>query len=143
MPEKSVVLRQLANLRLMDLDELREKYSELYGCETAMRSAEYLRRRLAYRIQEIYYGGLTEEDHRKLEKIAVNDSMANLVSKRYSKQLPRGTILSREWHGAVYEVTATGYGTYEYKGRTYRSLSAIALLITGSKWNGKQFFGLS
>ena len=42
-----------------------------------------------------------------------------------------------------YEVTATGYGTYEYKGRTYRSLSAIALLITGSKWNGKQFFGLS
>ena len=143
MTEKHVVLRQLANLNHMDLNELREKYEELYGCETKMTSVEYLRRRLAYRIQEVYYGGLTEEDHQKLEKIAESDSRSNLVSQRYARTFPRGTILSREWHGMVYEVTATGSGTYDYNGRTYRSLSAIATLITGTKRNGKDFFGVS
>ena len=143
MPEKNVVLRQLASLNHMNLYELRDKYAEMYGCETKMTSAEFLRRRLAYRIQEIYYGGLSQDDQQKLEMIAETDPAANLTNKRRSGMLPRGTRLSREWHGAVYEVTATGAGTFEYKGHTYRSLSAIACLITGSKWNGKQFFGVS
>ncbi len=143
MPEKHVVLRQLANLSRMDLNELREKHEELFGCETKVKSAEFLRRRLAYRIQELYYGGLTEEDHRKLETIAATDPQANLTNKKHATVFPRGTKLSRVWHGSIYEVTATGAGTYEYNGRVYRSLSAVAEQITGTKWNGKQFFGVS
>ncbi len=142
MPEKHIVLRQLANLNRMDLKELREKYEELYGSETKATSVEFLRRRLAYRIQEVNYGGLTEEDHWKLEMIARSDPAANLATRRQTRFLPRGTRVSREWHGSVYEVTSTGTGSYEFKGRLYRSLSAVAEQITGTKWNGKQFFGV-
>lgn len=143
MADRNVILRQLANLSKMNLNELREKYEELFGCETKLKSAEFLRRRLAYRIQEVHYGGLSEEDHRKLEAIAANDSRANLVNKRQAKDLPRGTRLRRVWHGTVYEVTATGSGGYEYNGRIYRSLSAVTEQITGTKWNGRNFFGVS
>ena len=143
MPEKNVVLRQLANLNQMNLYELREKYEELYGCATRATSVEYLRRRLAYRIQEIYYGGLTNEENQILAQIARADPASNLSKRKQAKYLPRGTILSREWHGAVYEVTATGAGTFEFKGHLYRSLSAVAELITGTKWNGREFFGVS
>ena len=143
MPEKNVVLRQLANLNQMNLYELREKYEELCGCATKATSVEYLRRRLAYRIQEIYYGGLTNEENQILAQIARADPASNLSKTKQAKYLPRGTILSREWHGAVYEVTATGAGTFEYKGHFYRSLSAVAEQITGTKWNGREFFGVS
>ncbi len=143
MADRNVILRQLANLSKMNLNELREKYEELFGCETKLKSAEFLRRRLAYRIQEVHYGGLTEDDHRRLEAIAANDSQANLINKRRATVFPRGTRLCREWHGTVYEVTATGAGTYEYNGRNYRSLSAVAEQITGTKWNGREFFGVS
>ena len=143
MPKTNVVLRQLASLNHMNLYELRDKYAEMYGCETKMTSAEFLRRRLAYRIQEIYYGGLTDEENHILAQIARADPASNLSKRKQAKYLPRGTILSREWHGAVYEVTATGAGTFEFKGHLYRSLSAVAELITGTKWNGREFFGVS
>ncbi len=143
MPEKNVVLRQLASLNQMDLRELREKYEELYGCTTRVTSVEYLRRRLAYRIQEIYYGCLNDEERHILAQIARADPAANLSRKKQARYLPRGTILSREWHGAVYEVTATGAGTFEFKGHLYRSLSAVAEQITGTKWNRREFFGVA
>jgi hypothetical protein len=52
-----------------------------------------------------------------------------------------GTRLVREWNGRTYEVTVV-YGGFEYEGRRYRSLTAIATAITGTHWNGRAFFGL-
>ena len=52
-----------------------------------------------------------------------------------------GTRLMREYQGVQHSVTVTGDG-YEYQGRPYRSLSAIARAITGTRWNGLLFFGL-
>jgi hypothetical protein len=52
-----------------------------------------------------------------------------------------GTRLIRDWNDRRYEVTVT-YGGFEFEGRRYRSLSAIAKVITGTHWNGRAFFGL-
>lgn len=143
MSDIKVVTRQLAVLSQMGLKELQEKYAELYGCETKQTSASNLRRRLAYRIQEVYYGGLTANEKEKLDKIAQKDPLANLDNmKLLAGAIPRGTRFSREWHGQVYEVIAVGNGAFEYNGCTYRSLSAVAQVITGTKWNGKKFFGI-
>ncbi len=52
-----------------------------------------------------------------------------------------GTRLIREWQGIEHTVTVLADG-YEYQGRPYRSLSAIARAITGTRWNGPLFFAL-
>lgn len=143
MPDKQIVLRQLASLNQMDLSELKEKYAELYGNEAKVASVQTLRRKLAYRIQEVYYGGLSIEEKASLDLIARRDPVANLESGKLPPgAVPRGTRFSREWHGKIYEVIATGQGTYEYDGSFFRSLTAVAKAITGTQWNGKKFFGI-
>ncbi len=144
MPDTNIVMRQLVALNQMELNELQEKYEELYGAKTNIISLRALRQKLAYRIQEVYYGGLSDKDKEKLELIAQRDPVANLEILNLPKDtIPRGTRFSREWHGKVYEVIATGSGTYEYAGQYFRSLSAVAMAITGSKWNGNKFFGVN
>ena len=95
--------------------------------------------RLAYRIQDLAYGGLSEETQAQLREIAEGHEQA---SKRSNKNGPvAGTRLVREWNGERHEVTVTRDG-YEYRGRPYKSLSAVARTITGTRWNGPAFFGL-
>ena len=52
-----------------------------------------------------------------------------------------GTRLIREWQGVEHLVTVTSDG-FDWQGRPYKSLSAIARAITGTRWNGWVFFGL-
>lgn len=66
--------------------------------------------------------------------------LARQPNTKKQKILP-GTRLLREWHGTTYEVLVTDQG-YMYRGTTYRSLTAIATLITGTQWSGPQFFGV-
>lgn len=145
MTDSGLMMRQLVELNRMSLSELKEKYAELYGEETKCASVKGLRQRLAYRLQEVFLGGLSPEDERKLEAIALRDPTANLEMKATPVKrgvIPCGTRFSREWHGKVYEVIATGQGTFEYNGCYYRSLTAVANKITGTSWNGKKFFGV-
>lgn len=143
MPNTNIVMRQLVALTQMGLKELQEKYEEMYGQSTDIISLRSLRQKLAYRIQEVYYGGLNDREKERLELIAQRDPVANLELANLPKDtIPRGTRFSREWHGKVYEVIATGSGTYEYAGQYYRSLSSVATAITGTKWNGNKFFGV-
>ncbi len=101
---------------------------------------------LAYRIQELAYGGLSDETKAELERIAEEDerqrqgARAQKPKPKSTHPLP-GTRLVREWKGQRHEVTATE-GGFEYDGRRYKSLSAIAKAITGAHWSGPQFFGL-
>ena len=142
MMNESEVKRQLELLDLMNQAELREKFCDLFGFEPGQTNIANLRRRLAYRIQEIYYGGLSEADRQLLEQIADGDPQANL---RYGKNgvfHVCGTRYQRVWKGKKYEVTALGNGKFEYDGTVYQSLSAIAREITGTRWNGKLFFGV-
>ncbi len=140
------VLRQLATLNTMTLEQLREKWLDLYGSAPPPYKRQFLIKRLAYRIQELFYGGLSETAKARLKQVAQEDSVAR-VDARVSKNpegkadiLP-GTRFVRIWKDRRYEVLAQENG-FEYEGRIFRSLSAVAREITGTRWNGRLFFGL-
>lgn len=99
-------------------------------------SMEFLRRALAYRAQEKQFGGLSPALRRELLAIA-RDGNSHIVRRK----LKPGVRLLREWHGVTHEVIVTDTGFF-WEGQTYKSLSAVACAITGTKWNGHRFFGL-
>ena len=143
---RTSVLRQLAALQKMKLTELQEKWRDLYGSEPPNFKSTFLKKRLAYRIQELFYGGIEESVKEKIKEIAAGDSMATNLKRSGSpitnegKVLP-GTRFIREWNGKTYETIARDKG-FEYNGKMYRSLTAIANEITGTKWNGLVWWGL-
>ena len=146
---RNSVLRQLAALQVMSMNGLQDKWRDLYGTEPPQFRKSFLLKRLTYRIQELFYGGLGDDARGKLSEVAANDPLANIVRRKKTAKdgiadsgviLP-GTRLLREWNGREYEVIAKEKG-FEYDGRNFRSLSAIATKITGTKWNGIVFFGL-
>jgi len=97
---------------------------------------------LAYRIQENAIGALSPKARKRLQQLKegfANDSEEVTSSK---PTLKPGTRLVREWRDEVHVVNVEANG-YEYKGGRYKSLSQIARLITGTRWSGPLFFGIS
>ena len=140
------VLRQLATLETLTMEQLQEQWRDLYGGEPPHYKRQFLIKRLAYRIQELFYGGLSESAKAQLRRVAQDDPVAR-VDRRVSDN-PRsktdilpGTRFVRIWKDRRYEVLAHQSG-FEYDGRMFRSLSAVAREITGTRWNGRLFFGL-
>ena len=137
------VLKQVAELPTLTFAELKERWRALYGAEPSAYNRTYLVKRLAYRIQELAYGGLKPETIRRLERLGEElDGGDRKKSRVRADTMPiAGTRLIREWQGVEHVVTVTSDG-FEWQGRPYRSLSAIARAITGTRWNGWVFFGL-
>jgi hypothetical protein len=139
----TLLRRQVAALVSLDVEALRQKFHELYGFEAPNRFPDNIRRRITYTLQELYLGGLSDEDAAVLDGIAAKDPLSNLQTapaKKMSKTV--GTRFQRVWKGKTYEVTVMTGGTFLYDGKEYKSLSAIAGVITGGHWNGKLFFGV-
>ena len=147
------VLAQIAGLKNLDHDGLCQLWRTLYGKEAPTYNRTFLVSRLAYRIQELAYGGLSDETKLKMADVLAaggfNEMGGNRREKRKQvrrgagKDMPvAGTRFVREWNGRSYEVIAVP-GGFEYDGRLYRSLSAVAKAITGTHWNGRLFFGLA
>jgi hypothetical protein len=137
------VLPRLAALQTAPAAELREQWRALFGVEPPPFNRPYLVSRLAYRIQELAYVGLRPETRARLEALGEQLDGGNVVLRRIradSRPLP-GTRLVREYDGVQHVVTVRA-DDFEYEGRPYRSLSAIARHITGTRWNGWVFFGL-
>ena len=89
------------------------------------------------------YGRLSNTVEKRLEElIAEYDSTQSIKAESKTLELTIGTKLVREFQGKVYSVVVLESG-YEFKGKCYKSLTAIAELITGTHWNGKRFFGVS
>lgn len=147
---------QLAELQKMGLADLRAKHLELFGEAARSKNLPFLRRRLAYRLQERVEGGLSPIARAKIEELA--PATLPEATKRARKKCevpprmpagmgrdPRlpapGMVLSREYKGFEHEVEVLESG-FRYRGREYRSLSAIAKEIAGTPWNGFTFFGL-
>lgn len=136
------VLAQLAALKTAPVADLKTKWRDLFDCEPPPYNRRFLENRLAYRIQELAYGGLSEEAIERLDALA--DELEGKKPKRSSALQNRpiaGTCLIREWKGVEHCVTVR-QEDFEYCGRPFRSLSAIARNITGTRWNGLVFFGL-
>jgi hypothetical protein len=143
MDKKKLIKKQILTWESASLAELKEAFTEYYGFECGTTNARNLRSRLACKIQELFLGGLSEEDSAVLKKIADNDPDANLrTEKNKPRNLTKGARFIRDWKGKTYEVCARDDGKFEYNGDVYRSLTAVATAITGTHWNGKKFFGV-
>ena len=143
MSRSEILDRQLIALGNMNVAKLRARFFELYGFECGATNAKGLRNRIAYKLQEICFGGISREDKELLEELAKKDPAANLNFKDVKPRQPaKGARLRKEWKGKTYEVTVREDGSLEYDGKIYRSLSSIAGVITGTHWNGKKFFGV-
>ena len=138
------VIRQLVALQKMEREELEEKWRDLYSTEPPQFKKSFLQRRLAFRIQELFYGGVEDQVKEKLKEIAREDASATkLVHAKIENNgriLP-GTRFIREWNNKTYETIVRDEG-FEFNGQIYRSLTAIATAITGTKWNGRKWWGL-
>ena len=137
------VLGRLAALKDTPTADLKQQWRELFGKEPPAFNRPYLVSRLTYRIQELAYGGLRPETRARLEALGEQLDGGNVVLRRTradSRPLT-GTRLLREWRGVEHAITVLADG-FEWEGRPYKSLSAIARAITGTRWNGWTFFGL-
>ena len=134
---------RLAALKSAATLELKQQWRELFDTAPPPFNRRFLESRLAYRIQELAYGGLKPETLRRLEQLGQDMDGGNRRKSQIRTDLMpiAGTRLIREWQGTEQVVTVTQDG-FEWKGRPYKSLSAIARAITGTRWNGWVFFGL-
>ena len=143
MQRADIISRQIDAVKTKNMPNLREQFQELHGFDCGETNSRNLRKRIICRLQEIYLGGVDATDMMILEDIADRDPLANLkiiAAKRAVKIT--GTKLYRIWKGRQYVVTVGKQGKYIYNGETFKSLSAVARKITGTKWNGKVFFGV-
>ena len=137
------VLARLAALHTGTAPELQQQWRDLFGTEPPPYNRRFLENRLAYRIQELAYGGLKPGTIERLEALGEQLDGGNITVRRirHDDKPIAGTRLVREYQGVEHCVTVLRDG-YEYEGRPYKSLSAIARAITGTRWNGWTFFGL-
>jgi len=160
---KQEIVREVEALGHMSSPELREKYQEVFGEEPRSRHKDFLRKRIAWRIQANTEGGLSERARRRAEEIANDADLRLRAPKRTLKKLDSGSVgstavhsfktnhdrrlpmpgavITRVYKGRKIMVTVLDDG-FEYEGEGFRSLTAIAKAITGSHWNGYDFFGL-
>lgn len=163
-PEQATVTAKIVALQKMTVAQLREKWKELYsGEETRSFNRVYLWRRLAWRVQELAYGGLSKRANARIVEINRDDDLRFLPPRTWNPEsfaalapalrhntrpvrdarLPApDSVITREYHGQHLRVTVLDKG-FEWEGRPYRSLSAIAREVTGQQWNGLLFFGLT
>src|SRR3954454_12338866 len=124
---------ELARIAEMNIGELRGLWREREGQEAPNGfSKDLVARALAYSIQEEQLGGLCPE----LKKLLANPDAEP------PRRIKTGSVIVREYAGARHEVFVTE-GGFSWQGKTYPSLSAIAKQITGTRWNGWRFFGLT
>jgi len=143
----SSVVAQVAALETMSMENLKERWRALVGTEPPGYNRPFLVKRLAYRIQELAYGGLPEEAKERMKNFLDEEGYDDLgragvkpKAKVNALSVP-GTVFVREWDGVRHEVRATADG-FEYHGRLFKSLSAAARAITGTRWSGPRFFGI-
>jgi hypothetical protein len=124
---------EVAALEQLDLHALRNKWRERFGAPPKFRSTEMLRLLLAWRIQALALGGLDRDTREALARTGP------VVAE--GQDLGIGATFRRMWNGEEQVVTVIDKG-FDWNGRTFKSLSAVASAIAGTRWNGPRFFGL-
>ena len=136
--DEQEVAREIAGLSDLDRKDLIARWRSVYGMPPPHKlSRALLEKALAYEIQCAAFGGLSGAVKRALRQAAKTKGRATRT-----RPLNPGARLIREWNGVVHEVDVAGDG-YIWQSQTYRSLTAVACEITGTKWSGPRFFGLS
>ncbi|WKB54350.1 DUF2924 domain-containing protein [Eleftheria terrae] len=139
-PEPSLA-EQIAQLPHLPMTELWARWDRLFDERPPHHNRTYIESRIAYRLQERAFGGLSPSVRRRLEAIGETGIIPRLTQREANSLLP-GTLLTRIYDGVEHRVVVRGHSDFEYQGRRYKSLSAIARSITGTQWSGPAFFGL-
>jgi hypothetical protein len=153
------IRRDIAALSGMKTKALQRRYYEVFGEPSKSGNAAYLRKRIAWRVQSLAEGGLSERARKRAAELAceadirlkaplanmpleVAPKTVSIISPARDPRLPKpGTLLSRAFKGHQIVVKVLDVG-FSFEGKEYKSLSAIAVEVTGTRWNGFQFFGL-
>ena len=155
------MLAEMSRLRQMTVTQLQVRWRELYGEESRSRNRDYLWRRLAWRVQELAHGGLSDRARARVGELGPDvfpracpprdfgpametSSAARVAEARLVRdlRLPSvGTILTRQYRGKEIRVVTLEDG-FEWNGRRFGSLSEVARAVTGQHWSGPFFFGL-
>ena len=136
------ILREINALQFCDKSDLDKRYEELFGKPPRCRKMQILRSEIAYKIQENYYGELDAEHKSKLDETAAALGKDDGWRRKKPKGYLPGTRIVKTWHGKTYEVTVRSDNMFEHDGELFKSLSAVARKITGTRWSGRTFFGL-
>jgi hypothetical protein len=138
--EKSVAA-QVATLPNLDMKELWALWDQYFPRRPGHHNRDYVEARVAYKIQEEAFGGLKPEVRKQFLQIGEANSKIKFRRSADIHIVP-GTVLLRDFGDREHRVLALADGLYEYEGRQYKSLSAVARHITGTPWSGPLFFGL-
>ncbi len=155
---KLEIEKEVAALQQMPTGQLCERYAELFGEPTRTRNRTYLVRKIAWKLQTLAEGDLSDRARRRAEELARGEELrvmppksteaaypAAVVTREVISTDPRlpspGTAIVREYKGLKLQVLVLADG-FEFEGKRYKSLSAVAKKITGSHINGYRFFGL-
>lgn len=143
--------KEIAALRDLSTDQLRSRYAEVFGEPTRSRHKQFLFKRVAWRIQALALGDLSERARKRADELAndadlrirmpAEEPMGAVTQSFRVDGLKPGTVLTRDYKGKRVEVMVLEKG-FDYRGEVFNSLSAVAKIITGSHWNGRLFFGL-
>jgi hypothetical protein len=155
--------KEVAALEQMTVGQLQDRYAEVFGEPVRSRHRQYLIRRIAWRLQANHEGGLSERARCRAEELAdeadvrvtppraatvanpersVGSNVVVRVPVAKDSRLPGvGSQITRKYKGRTIIVTVLADG-FEYLGDRYRSLTAVAKVITGAHMNGFRFFGL-
>ena len=152
---EQAIADEVEQLARMPVGQLRARYREVYGEDSSSGHKQHLVRRIAWRLQVLARGDLTERAERRAREIANDADLkmqvprawagsagTSVPTSRRDRRLPiAGTVLRRAYRERAVEVKVLAEG-FEYEGQRYESLSAVARAITGTRWNGLLFFGL-
>jgi hypothetical protein len=151
----------LAALQRLSVSQLQARHAELFGDTTTARHKTWLIRRLAWRLQALAEGDLSERARHRAAELARDADLrlrppktTTTAPTHYHGQPaaggaaanhrlpPPGTILTRPYKGQILQVQVLEHG-FAFNGQVYRSLSAVAKAITGAHYNGYLFFRLN
>jgi hypothetical protein len=140
--EREKLAGEIAALHSLDVEQLKARWRILYGSEAPSRfSRDLLIGAVAYRMQEQVLGGLKPATRRLFQRTAVDAHARRPLKLAPVRTLEPGAVLIREWGGVKHQVLVVESG-FSFRGKHYRSLSAVARRITSSRWSGPLFFGL-
>jgi hypothetical protein len=154
------ITKEVAGLQKLTVKELQARYAQAFGEETGAHHKAWLIKRIAWRLQALAEGDLSERARQRAKELA-NDADLRLSPQKLYLSAPSpdrtitsaidtqghgrlpisGTVITRQYKGQTLEVQVLPHG-FEYAGEVYKSLSAVANAVTGQHCNGFHFFRL-
>ncbi len=141
--KQASVAARIAALSSLPIAELWPVWDRYFSSRPINPNRAFIESRIAYKLQEEAFGGLSHNTRQRLEAIGAKHSKIKLRARPRDINFAPGTVLLREWGEREHKVVVTAEGLFEYEGSTFKSLTAVARQITGTHWSGPLFFGLT